>query len=50
MWMLLESVVADIVLFTPEYIVLFGAPELPRLRAKRFFTVRQGAHVALVEG
>jgi hypothetical protein len=49
MLMMLESLVADIMLFSPEYIMLFGAPELPRLRAKRFFTVRQGRHSALVE-
>lgn len=49
MLLMLESLVADLLAFSPEYIILFGAPELPRLRAKRFLTVRQGSNAALVE-
>lgn len=49
MLLMFESLMTDIMLFSPEYIMLLGAPELPRLRAKRFFTVRQGRHTALVE-
>jgi hypothetical protein len=47
--LMLESLVAEILAFSPEYLILFGAPELPLQRAKIFLTVRQGRQVTLVE-
>lgn len=47
--LMLESLIVELMAFSPEYLILFGAPELPLLRAKRFVTVRHGRQVALVE-
>ena len=49
MLMMIESVIGEILAFAPDYIVMFGAPELRHLRPKRFLTVRRGGHCELVE-
>jgi hypothetical protein len=47
--LMIEGLIAEILAFSPEYLILFGAPELPLQRAKRFLTVRQGRQVTLIE-
>lgn len=46
---MLQSLLADFLAFSPEYVVMFGAPELQRWRPRRFLTVRQGRRSQLVE-
>lgn len=44
---MLQSLLAELLAFSPEYVVMFGAPELQRLRPRRFVTVRQGGRSQL---
>lgn len=49
MLMMFESIMAEMMVFGPEYLVLFGAPELKLSRPRRFVRVCQGRSTALVE-
>jgi hypothetical protein len=46
---MLQSLLADLMVISPEYVVMFGAPELQRLRPRRFLTVRQGGRSQLLQ-
>lgn len=41
--------ILEIMTLMPEFFLLCGAPELPRVRRPRFLTVRTGKHIVLVE-
>lgn len=49
MLMLFETIVAEMMAFGPEYLVLFGTPELKLARPRRFVRVFEGRKSLLVE-
>jgi hypothetical protein len=42
MLQLLEPAVMEAFVLVPEFFLLFGAPDVPRRRRRRFITVRSG--------
>lgn len=44
-----ESLLAEMMVLAPEFLLVVGVPELPPIRRKRFVTVRQGRQSVLVE-
>lgn len=49
MLLLIESLAAEILTLSPELVLLFGTPALPRGRPRRLLTIRQGREAVLVE-
>ena len=46
---MIESLLVDMIVLAPEYLLVVGVPELPPIRRKLFVTVRQGRQSVVVE-
>lgn len=46
---LIELLLAEMMSASPELLMVWGAHEMPRARARKFLTVRRGRQSAIVE-